>query len=253
VDVKSLLVTYSKNPKARIRLFCFHYGGTGASVFRDWHQDLPEFVEVVCVQLPGRETLHLEPFLTSLEQVIELAMLALKSSLDRPYIFFGHSLGALISHQLTLRLSANGASQPAHLVVSGRSAPKDTEIYYENISQLPDEEFIKRLPQYGGTPEVVLHNPELMEIYLPILKADFLISESLLDASEALDIPISVFGGLRDRMDREKLGLWSTETTKRFEICMFPGDHFFVNTCRNLVLRKLSSILIEAQSRRERW
>jgi len=107
---------------AAIRLFCFHYAGGSASIFRQWPQGLPT-VEVCVVQQPGRATRigeaaaeHSGPLLETLSREIE-------PLLDRPFAFFGHSMGALVAFELSRAVRARTGRAPAHLFVSGRRAP----------------------------------------------------------------------------------------------------------------------------------
>src|SRR5262245_25838037 len=107
-----------------VRLFCFPHAGGGASLFRGWADGLPDAVEVCPVQLPGRETRFREPPFLCLEPLIEALATALRPHLDRPFAFFGHSLGALVAFELARRLGRAEGPQPVHLFVSGCAAPQ---------------------------------------------------------------------------------------------------------------------------------
>ena len=104
--------------EALVRLFCFPYAGGGASVYRGWASDLPDFVEVCPVQLPGREGRFREPAFTRLGPLVEALTESLRPCLDRPFAFFGHSLGALVAFELSRRLRREGR-RPVRL---GRSS-----------------------------------------------------------------------------------------------------------------------------------
>jgi len=93
--------------------------------------------------------------------------------------------------------------------------------------------------------EEVLENVELMELLLPILRADFAVCETYVyEADDPLDCPISAFGGLQDEyVSRESLGAWREQTSGSFSLRMFPGDHFYLNTERPLLLRALAQEL----------
>jgi medium-chain acyl-[acyl-carrier-protein] hydrolase len=241
--------SFSPNPNAELRLFCFHYGGGGASTFRDWHEYLPEYVEPICVQFPGRELRYKEPLVSDLNLVCKQLNDAIKGYLNKPYLFFGHSVGALVSHHLAYRLKSEGQKTPEHIVISGRSAPSDDKKYYDKITHLPDEEFLEKLPEYGGTPESFLNNSELIKIYLPILRSDFLLSESEEKIIHKLDCPISVFGGFKDRVSSQKLQLWKNETTQECNVTMFPGNHFFINENKIQVINQLKKIITALRER----
>ncbi len=89
------------NPQAKLRLFCFHYAGGGASVFRGWRDSLPQSVEVCAIELPGRGMRLRESPFTQLEPLVQHLASTLLPYLDKPFAFFGHSMGGLVSFELT--------------------------------------------------------------------------------------------------------------------------------------------------------
>jgi medium-chain acyl-[acyl-carrier-protein] hydrolase len=236
----------SPRPTARLRLFCFPYAGGGASIFREWPALLPGTVEVHAVQLPGRENRLLEPPMTQMPPLVSAAAAALSPHLDRPFAFFGHSMGALVSFELARQLRRDHASLPRHIVVSGRRAPHLPESD-PPISQLPQAEFIDRLRNLNGTPRAVLENEELLEIVVPTVRADFAVCESHVYTPEPpLPLPISAFGGDDDaEADRAELEAWQLHTTGTVNVAMFPGDHFFIQSSRASVMERLAARLNE--------
>ena len=212
------------------RLFCFPYAGGGASLYRTWQERLGPDIEVCAIQLPGREDRFGEPRFDSLISLIDVLADVLSPYLDSPFGFFGHSLGSLISFELTRRLRRQKAPCPVQLFVSGRRAPQIPDPD-PPIHQLPDAEFIEELRRFNGTPQAVLENPELMEIFMPLLRSDIGLDETYVYDHEApLDCPISAFGGLEDEeVSREELAAWRDQTQSKFRMQMFPGDHFFLN------------------------
>jgi medium-chain acyl-[acyl-carrier-protein] hydrolase len=218
------------NPRAALRLFCFPYAGGGASVYSAWPRNLPSAFEVCAVQLPGRETRLKEQPFRELTPVVEAVAAAIEPYLDRPFAFFGHSMGALISFELARLLRERGGARPAHLFVSGRRAPQlpdDEPPTYD----LPDEEFFAILRELNGTPTEVLEHPELMELVMPLLRADFALVQTYVYKPEApLDCPITAFGGVQDvEVVREDIKAWREQTADAFSARLLPGDHFFLN------------------------
>ncbi|OBP13464.1 hypothetical protein A5320_18080 [Rheinheimera sp. SA_1] len=234
---------FSPKLNATLRLFCFHYGGGGASAFRDWHELLPHHVEVICVQFPGRESRFPEPLISDLNEICSQIIKEIQPYLNKPFVFFGHSLGALITHHVSARLMNCGLRTPETIIVSGRSAPQDDEVYYKKITHLPDDEFVENLKEYGGTPELILENTELMNVYVPILRSDFLVSESKERVPGKVSFPIAVFGGFQDKMSEQKLSQWQHETTKSCSVTMFSGNHFFINQNKDEVLKTVAELL----------
>ena len=232
------------NPEAELRLFCFPYAGAGASIYRTWPQKLPPIVEVRAVELPGRGTrLRERPFLGLLPLVEHLGE-ALEPYLDKPFVFFGHSMGALIGFELARLLRREGKSLPLHLLVSGHRAPH-LPSKHRPIHSLPEPEFLEELKNLDGTPEAVLQNSELMELLSPVLRADFSVCETYYYHEEPpLSCPITAFGGTEDRdVDRSMLEPWRLHTEGRFTLHMLPGNHFFLQSSENELLRIVRDVL----------
>lgn len=213
-----------------MRLFCFPYAGGVASAFRQWAQHLPPTIEINAVQLPGRENRFREPAYTELPPLVQVLTEVLAPQFDKPFAFFGHSMGAIIAFELARQLRFTAAAMPIHLFVSARIAPQvaDSE---PPLYLLPEEEFIAKLRELNGTPEAVLQDPELRSVFLSLLRSDLAVNEAYTYTEGApLDVPISAFGGLRDvRVKAEDIKPWAEHTTKAFKLRMLPGDHFFMN------------------------
>ena len=229
------------NPQARLRLFCFPYAGVGASIFRTWPDGLSAEVEVCPVEFPGRGTRLLETPFIELSLLVQTLALALVPLLDKPFAFFGHSLGALVGFELARQLRRQSGVQPVRLFVSADRAPQIPQ-RDRPIHALPEGEFLAELRRLNGIPGKVLEEAELMEIMLPVLRADFAVYETYVYVTEPpLNCPISTFGGLQDqRVSRGDLEAWRDQTNGSFSLRMFPGDHFFWNTTQPLLLQALS-------------
>lgn len=234
------LTVVERRPNARIRLFCFPHAGGGASVFRTWSEGLPSTVEVCPIRLPGREGRISEPPFTRLKPLVQALAQALIRYLDKPFAFFGHSMGALVSFELARQLRRRHTLSPAHLFVSGRVAPQLPDPQ-PPIHALPNSKFLEELRRFNGIPEEILESPELMELMLPTLRADCAVDETYVYSIEPpLDCPISAFGGLQDStVSRDSLAAWRNQTRLSFSMQMFPGNHFFLHTGQPLLLQTL--------------
>ncbi|WP_017654179.1 thioesterase II family protein [Fortiea contorta] len=223
------ITRFQPNSQARLRMFCFPYAGAGASIFYNWQNKLASDIEVCAIQLPGRETRLGEPLLTELPPLVETLATALLPYLDTPFIFFGHSMGALISFEVARLLRRKYHKSPQHLFVSGRRAPQIMR-RRSPIHHLPDSLFIEELRRYNGTPEAVLQNKELLSLFLPILRADFTINDSYIYTDDIpIDCPILAFGGLEDAgVTSDDIAAWRVHTNSNFSMYMFPGEHFFI-------------------------
>jgi medium-chain acyl-[acyl-carrier-protein] hydrolase len=237
-------------PSPSMRLFCFPYAGGGASTYRPWQDGLPAGIEVCGVQLPGRESRFGETPATTLAELLPALADALREWLDRPFAFFGHSMGALIAFELARRLQTSGGPMPAILFASAYPAPhlpNDSS----RLVRLPDQELIEELRAMGGMPQELLDKRELLELVLPVIRADLWICEShAYRRGPKLALPIEVFGGLDDRaVTHGELTPWSVHTESQFRIRMLPGNHFFVHTARPLLLRHVAEALAHSTTR----
>ncbi len=212
----------------QLRLFCFHPSAAGASLFRLWHKYLLPTVEVCAIQLPGRETRIKESLINRWEDLLPPLAQALQPFVEEyPFVFFGHSLGGLISFEVARQLRAQKLPNPKYLFISGRRAPHipiDKPLY-----EAPRDILIAKLCEYGGTSETVLHNQDLMELFIPILRADFTLNDKYIYSSEApLEFPIVAFRGTNDTaVNSEQLSGWEQHTNSAFALHEFPGSHMF--------------------------
>lgn len=240
----SWIAFHRPNPEARLRLFCFSYAGTGAAIFRTWPEGLPAYVEVCPVEFPGRGTRLMEAPFTRLPGLVAALGQALVPLLDKPFAFFGHSMGALVGFELARHLRRQSGVQPVRLFVSAARAPQ-IQSRHRQVHALPEDEFLAELRRLNGTPGEVLEHAELMQIMLPILRADFSVYETYAYSPEPpLNSNIFGFGGLHDhRVSCGDLEAWREQTSASFSLRMFPGDHFFLNTTQSLLLQVLSQEL----------
>jgi medium-chain acyl-[acyl-carrier-protein] hydrolase len=234
---------YQPNPDASLRLFCFPYAGGSAALFRTWV--LPN-VEVWGVQLPGRGDRFSEPPITNITMILDVLIPDLRSYFDRPYAFFGHSMGALLGFEMARR------SGPECLFVSGRRAPQIKNA--QQLHTLSDEAFLLELRRLNGTPPQVLENAELMALFLPILRADFAVCETYAYQEAApLGCPIAAFGGTDDRTEPlQLLQGWRSQTTGEFSLQELPGDHFFLQTQQQVLLEEITKRLNAVHNRPNR-
>jgi medium-chain acyl-[acyl-carrier-protein] hydrolase len=221
-----------RRPRARLRLYCVPYAGSGAGVFRAWPDALGAQVEVRSIMLPGRERRFNEPALTSVQEIADLLVPALAGELDPPFAIFGHSLGAMVGFEVARRLAAGG-QPPVHLLASGARAPhlRDSGPDYH---RLPDAEFLGAIRDLGGTPPELVAHAEFLELMLPTLRADFTAAETYRwPAGQPLSCPITTFGGADDPLvTRADLDGWAAHTDGGLRVHVLPGDHFFIATAQ---------------------
>jgi surfactin synthase thioesterase subunit len=176
----------------------------------------------------------------------------LRAHLDLPFAFYGHSLGGLLALELAQQLRAEGLPLPGHLFI-GASAPPVVGLIHPAISHLSDEGFVTAVQErYSGIPQSVLKESELMEIFLPALRADFSAYETF-DRNCVIQVrcPITAFAGSDDAVIApDVMREWCRHTEVSFDLRIIPGDHFFLSNSGELVLstirEKMSSTLAEA-------
>lgn len=230
-------------PAAKVRLFCFPYAGGGASLYRTFQDELPASVEVCAVQLPGRESRVREEPVAEMSRLVGMIAGGLAPHLTPPFAFFGHSMGSMIAFEVARELRRRGRPTPMHLFVSACPPPHIPDD--DETHELPDDQMIEKMREIGGMSDELLSNRELMEMILPLFRADAAVTETYLYTDEPpLDLPITAFGGLSDeKATRAQLSEWRQHTTASFTLGMVPGNHFFIRDARAPVMSVLARSL----------
>ena len=239
------IAVFSKPMNPKLRLFCFPYAGAAAQVFKSWQDLLPESVQLCAIRLPGRGARFTEKPLTSLDSVLEGILRDIRPYLNMPFAFYGHSLGSMVSFELCRLLQVEGYRARC-LIVSGRNAPHLPRSK-PPIHGQPDEEFRKSLREFNGTPQVILDNEELMELMLPMIRADFTLAETYeLRPGPKVVCPLISLGGEKDsHVNDEGVKAWGEHGVGGFDWKMLPGDHFFIDHSKELLLRYISEYLLK--------
>jgi medium-chain acyl-[acyl-carrier-protein] hydrolase len=229
---------------AELQLFCFPYAGGGPNVFRRWARLLPASVEVHGVALPGRAFRLDERPRDRLGQLADELATEFLDLPHAPFAFFGHSFGGLLSFEIARRLDRAGAPLPVELFVSA-CPPPHLRPPGPAVHGLPDGAFKERLRELGGTPVPVLDCAELMNLVLPVLRADLTAFETHRhEPGPPLPVRMTAFGGADDRLvEPETLDGWRLHTCERFAVRVFPGDHFFVHSDEEAVVAAVAATL----------
>ena len=223
---------------AQARLFCFPFAGGSASVFAGWGEKLKPGIEVWAAHPRGRGIRYTEPPHRSVAEMVQDYLPVLRAHLDLPFAFYGHSLGGLVALELAQQLRAEGLPLPGNLFI-GASAPPAAGLIHPVISHLSDEGFVTAVQErYSGIPESVFKESELMEIFLPALKADFSAYETFdRNCVRLVSCPITAFAGSEDAVIvPDVMQEWCRHTEVSFDLRIIPGDHFFLSSSGQLVL-----------------
>ncbi|HYM75981.1 MAG TPA: thioesterase domain-containing protein [Candidatus Dormibacteraeota bacterium] len=233
----------------RLRLFCFPYGGGSAHVFRDWQPHLGPEIDVCLAHLPGRARRMGERPRTRLHPLVEEMADAIRPELRGRFAFYGHSMGALISFELARELRRRKYGTPVHLFLSACRAPNVVRSVPPTFN-LPLQEFMAKIRKLGGTPKDFFETPELQKALLPLLRADFEITDTYEYVVESpLGCHITVYGGEQDELASvNSLTPWELQTTAECKTRLFPGGHFFIHNLNTKFVRILRLDLLQTLS-----
>lgn len=230
----------------KIKLFCLPYAGGSAMIYNQWKKSIHPMIQLCPIELAGRGKRFSESFYDSISDAVDDIYGMISDELDDyPYAFFGHSMGALLSYELARKISASSHPKPIHLLLSGKNPPHimdDSKIYHA----LPDEEFKRKILKIGGTPPELFEHQELLNIFIPLLRADFRIFETYefnIDNS-LLDCAITLLYGIADEeVSAEQMNEWQRYTRTSCQIHRYEGGHFFINEQVGAVVEMINGIL----------
>jgi medium-chain acyl-[acyl-carrier-protein] hydrolase len=228
------------NPAARCWLLCLPHAGGGATTYLSWERLLPAGLGLRAVQPPGREARLKEPLHRDARSLVRAMLPAVETLADRPLVLFGHSLGAIVAYELAREMRRAGLPAPAHLYLSGRQAPHLT-ISHRETWNLTDEGLVALLRRLGGTLSVVLDDPDLRSLFLPVLRADLEMNERYAYVEEnPLAVPITAFAATDDeRATPGEVAEWAAHTTSRFGLVTVDGGHFTVMARPEIVIDRM--------------
>ncbi|MFE1782472.1 thioesterase domain-containing protein [Streptomyces sp. NPDC059506] len=213
------------------RLFLFHHAGGSHLLYRGWAAHFPQDWELCLLEAPGRGQLQALPLIDDCDRLVDYFHTAITPLLDRPFGFFGHSMGSLIAYQLTRRLHREGEPLPTWLGVSAYGAPRVEAGTDDRPHLMSDDELRGWLRSVGGCTPQLLDNDAVWLTFAPVFRSDFKLLDTWapLQDPEPLPVPLSVFGGRRDKLiGEDHLLSWRGFTTRFCGLEMYEGDHFYV-------------------------
>lgn len=236
--------SYRRVQAPRLRLVCFAHAGGTASTFRLWHKGLPEDIEVLAVRYPGRQDRLLEDPIEDMDELVDAISAALPPLLTGPLAFFGHSLGASVAHEVAVRLEQRHDHRLTRLFVSAREAPH--RLPHDETYLLGDDDLAKELRRLGDADAELADDPELRDLILPAIRADFTLGAKYGPQSEirAVTAPIDAFVGTGDPdVTAQDMDCWAEITTSDFDRRTFPGNHFYLHQSQTELLRHIGERL----------
>jgi surfactin synthase thioesterase subunit len=215
-------------PEQAITLLAVAHAGASVTAYQPLAAHLGQAVRFHGAELPGHGRRMREPLLTSIEAMAQDVLAATRHLMHGPYVLFGHSMGALVAHALALAIRAENLPLPRHLFFSGCSAPGRSQLP-PGVAQLEREAFWRFIRQYNGVPGEFMAYPELLDIFEPILRADFQAVTSYRPApAPPLATPATVFYGRDDSVAGDELSAWQAVSSQPLELRPFPGGHFYL-------------------------
>lgn len=242
----SAMTPLRRSPEARCRLFCFPYAGGSAAIFRDWQLELDGRATLVPVELPGRGTRFRDPLFTDVKALAAHLCDELQAQFAMPTVFFGHSNGAVVAYALSLEMRRRNLPLPKTLVLAAKPAPHVRRT--AKMHALPHSALVARLAELGGMNEDELTNADLLDLFIPILRADFALSEEYEAGPEPpLDCALVTLCGDADAEALpEEVADWSRYFNGEVQNHIVCGDHFFLRSNRFAVLNILEQAVREA-------
>lgn len=214
-----------------INLFCIPYAGGSAAIYNRWKPYLNDDIRLTPVELAGRGKRFKEPFCDSLEEMADDVCKIIKVGMDSPYALFGHSMGGALVYELACRIKREQGKEPIHIFISGRRPPHIINSG-KLLHELPFDDFKEEILKLGGTPKELFENKELMNIFLPILRADYRIIENYKYKQDkiVMSCGLTVLAGEKDdESDPKYMIEWKKYTKSQFSFYIFNGGHFFLH------------------------
>jgi len=229
-----------------MKLICFPSSGSSSSLFAPWNPILKQRnIKLISPEYPGRGRRFTTPLANSIDALTDDMMNELQEVLkeDDDYHLFGHSLGGIVAYELTLKIQQSPYKTPQSVFISSSHAPNKRE-ETSLKSHLSDSELITTLKQIGGLKQEALNHPELLELVLPIIRADLTLNEHYQNQEKTpLSCPITTIHGMDDPLVKlEHLKEWA-HYSEEYQHINWPGDHFYFQSDLERFLTTLVSSL----------
>lgn len=231
-------------------LFCLPYAGGSEAIYYKWKDYLDSSINLYPIKLKGRGKRFDETFYESLEEAVDDIFSNIKDKIyDSDYAIYGHSMGSLLAYELYYKINEMSARKPKHMFFSGYKAPSMIK-KRENTYTLPDYDFMKKVMDLGGTPEELMKDKELLEIFLPIIRNDFKILETYnyKKRENKIECDVSILNGKQDSINLEEILAWKNHVCKSFKVYRFEGNHFFINNNIENITSIINATLVKEKS-----
>lgn len=225
-------------------LFMFPFAGGNTYSYRGFIESLETKYDLVCIELPGRNNLLQYELKDDMDELTDFIVekWIYPARLERSYIFYGHSMGGILSYLITKKLQHENIKLPSHIIISGCAAP--SVVREKKVHLLPSPEFWIELENKGGVPDIILQHKEFKEYLEPIIKSDFKAIENYIyQSTNPVNIDMTVMFGSEEEISQKSLIKWEIETIKKPVFLEFSGKHFFLFHHKSEIINYLKSIL----------
>ena len=231
-------------------LFCLPYAGGSKVAYFNWKKLLDKSIKLYPIELKGRGERYGEGYYKNVNEAVEDIYSLIEDKIEKEdYAIWGHSMGSILAYELYHKIDKLNARKPKHIFFSGHEAP-NVKTKKEISALLPDYEFMKKVIELGGTPEELINNRELLELYVPILKNDFRILENYNyeNRGNKIQCDTSILNGKQDSIDIKDIFAWENHVSKGIKIYNLDGNHFFINQKVKNVIDIINNTLVKSSN-----
>ncbi|WP_278555015.1 thioesterase II family protein [Parvimonas micra] len=229
-----------------IKLFCFPHLGGSASIYYQWKKIIHKNIEIVPIELAGRGERNKEQLYKDFKELLSDVCIQVTDNNLENYAFFGHSMGALIAYETVYNLLNQGFPPPIHIFFSGSNPPNHKSSLF--FKQLNEHDLVSELKKIGGIPDVIFEYPELIEVILPIIQADYKVMNTykfvLQTPKMKNDITI-ILGDCDSTIIYEKIAKWRLLTTGKSSVHFMKGKHFYIDNSLKDLLKLIELKLLK--------
>lgn len=228
-------------------LICLPYAGSSKVIFKKWPSYFLDDVEIYPIEYAGRGKRFCEPLYQSIQEAILDIMKEIEDIISSEYSIFGYSLGGLLAYEITQKINQQGYRLPKNLIIAACNPP--THKRKGSFYTLDDNNFLDQLKELGGLDEEVIKNPEILELFLPIIKNDFRIVETYMpNEIKKITCAVHCFYGQHDQyVEPEYQDKWGNTTTGHFHLYELPTNHFFIKEYEDYFVKTIADIISKSQ------
>ncbi|MEE3662019.1 thioesterase domain-containing protein [Brenneria sp. g21c3] len=220
-----------------IDMYCLPSAGSSASMYFDWVNYAPEWLNICPVEYSGHGTRVSESLIYDPNIVTNEITDAILTKNHKKFILFGHSLGTALTWRIVKELQERGQeSRLGMIIISGRRETGTLSNERRKRHLLPRKEFITEVSKYAGLPQELLDQNDILDFFLPILRNDFHLNDFLMDDAPVFThCPLITIAGDSDPdiPSPEMMTKWAKYSKTWLGHYSISGGHFYLNESEN--------------------